>query len=859
MIKMTLKPKHNFLRDQVAILILSVLFVLAVVAGAAFFMPKTLRSYVPEELDMPAGSRPVLGEVGLTAENAKLDGWRFIPGKEDPQLRISFPDGFTDPVRSIQFLFGKAFESETAYSLFYLKNGDFSADTEIKGTIPAGGDGFFAELPEDAPNPPGLLRLDIESEYELKDMLISADRLYGLYDVKTHRDPRLAAVLFMLVVMMAELVYFFRRDPQTISGRIAGVCIGRRRASLEDTPDDRIRTASEEILRSADAVIEEQPDTVGGQDAAGHSDTDGGLTDVGQPNIVGEPGTAVQPAAVIRPNAGLRYFLTVLLCCLPVLFMWASIVRQRPKLGWRVSCFIVYPALLAGLLLFALLFRKYVLLTDEAQIRWQRVYLLTLFALATAYMFIYLPMMSPDERTHYFSAYRIANLFLGKGTGLGERRIILRAEDYEVLFAPHLGGRLRLHLDVLAMLHPFRRSAGYVVAEAPFATNAVLCYLPSACGIILARLCNLSGIGTFYMSRLVNFIFCLGVLSYLMKKHAAKEAVLFSVMGMPMMLHLMASCSYDAATFCCVQLFVFQVLRIASMAQNGTVSGRELTECVIYAALMAPAKTVYCPLLLLVFLIPGKGLGEKKTARLARRMMPMAAGAFSLMLTGGVIRWLSTSTEVQRILSQNAGGHIVSWSGEEGYTLMHILKAPVDFFFLCGSTLIRQVDEFFFSMLGSRLGRYEIDLPLVLLVVSFLGFLATVYMDEEGKPATSMKELVTVKELVTEQLQEPVAEQVRIPKFTTGQKLFGLLLCAGCVGSVVLAMALSWTPLSSETVQGVQGRYFLPLLPLLAFVIRDGRIRVGQSFRRSLVFVTFVINVWMLAYAQCQIIFDRLP
>ena len=76
---------------------------------------------------------------------------------------------------------------------------------------------------------------------------------------------------------------------------------------------------------------------------------------------------------------------------------------------------------------------------------------------------------------------------------------------------------------------------------------------------------------------------------------------------------------------------------------------------------------------------------------------------------------------------------------------------------------------------------------------------------------------------------------------------------------VVLAMTLSWTPLTAETVQGVQGRYFLPLLPLLAFVIRDNRIRVQESFRRSMVFVTVLINIWMLAYAHGQIIFQRLP
>ncbi len=757
--------KNQILKEQARILIFSSLLVLVIAAASHFFTPGPMRSYVTGETEMPADSRSVLGEVTLKAENGKLEGMRFIPGKEDPQLWIAFADGFADTVRTIQFLFVKAPEADTAYSVFYLKNGKFSAENEITGTISGDGDGFFVRLPVEAPNPPALLRLDIDTEYELKDIRISGDRPYGIYDLKEHRVPRLWPVLFLLVVFAAELVNFFHGEWKLLS------------KSAADSPGNQ-----------------------------------------GTPLRHGQAGA----------SAGLRYYLIVFLCCLPVLYMWASIVRQRPKLGLRVSCFIAYPALLAALILFALLFRRYVLSMPEERICWTRVYLAALFALAAAYMVVYLPMMVPDERAHYFSAYRIANLFLGKGTSLGEKRIILRAEDYEILFAPHRNGKLRLQQDMLALLHPFNRSAEYVASDASFATNAVLCYLPSALGIVIARLCNFSGIGVFYMGRLANIVFCLAVTAYIMKKYAMKDAVLFSVMGMPMMLHLMASCSYDAATFCCAQLFVFQVLSLA-LNGSGGITTRELGTCALFGALLAPAKTVYCPLLLLVFLIPGERFGHKGAGRLAKRLLPVMAGVFSLWLTGAVIRWLSTATEVQRLLSQREGGHIVIWNGEEGYSLMQLLRDPVDFAFLCGRTLFRKADEFFFGMIGNRLG-YDIEMPLVLCVVSFLVFLAAVCLCEKKQAG-----------------------------LRAGGKVFSLLLCVGCAGCVVLAMTLSWTPLTAETVQGVQGRYFLPLLPLLAFVIRDNRIRVQESFRRSMVFVTFLINIWMLAYAHGQIIFQRLP
>ena len=91
--------------------------------------------------------------------------------------------------------------------------------------------------------------------------------------------------------------------------------------------------------------------------------------------------------------------------------------------------------------------------------------------------------------------------------------------------------------------------------------------------------------------------------------------------------------------------------------------------------------------------------------------------------------------------------------------------------------------------------------------------------------------------------------------FAGWQKVWCLLLCAGCVFCIMLALTLGWTPLSSDVILGIQGRYFLPLLPVLIPVIRDRHIRVDTGLRRRMVFLTTAVNLWLLVHAYSQMFF----
>ena len=56
-------------------------------------------------------------------------------------------------------------------------------------------------------------------------------------------------------------------------------------------------------------------------------------------------------------------------------------------------------------------------------------------------------------------------------------------------------------------------------------------------------------------------------------------------------------------------------------------------------------------------------------------------------------------------------------------------------------------------------------------------------------------------------------------RFGIGQRLWWLAIAAGTALLIETAMYLTGTPLGADYVQGTQGRYFLPLLPLVLLAL----------------------------------------
>ncbi len=59
-------------------------------------------------------------------------------------------------------------------------------------------------------------------------------------------------------------------------------------------------------------------------------------------------------------------------------------------------------------------------------------------------------------------------------------------------------------------------------------------------------------------------------------------------------------------------------------------------------------------------------------------------------------------------------------------------------------------------------------------------------------------------------------------------------LCLGSTGLILLGMLLQWTPMGHVSIEGVQGRYFLPFMLILLTVCRNRLVLLDRQISRGI-------------------------
>ncbi len=79
-----------------------------------------------------------------------------------------------------------------------------------------------------------------------------------------------------------------------------------------------------------------------------------------------------------------------------------------------------------------------------------------------------------------------------------------------------------------------------------------------------------------------------------------------------------------------------------------------------------------------------------------------------------------------------------------------------------------------------------------------------------------------------------------------GPRIWAVIVCAACFCAILGSMLIAWTPISSPYIQGVQGRYFLPFLPVLLLACKNDRLVLTKSGNRSILYLMYCANGYVL-------------
>ena len=428
----------------------------------------------------------------------------------------------------------------------------------------------------------------------------------------------------------------------------------------------------------------------------------------------------------------------------------------------------------------------------------EKLYPICALSLGLLYLTALTPLSVPDEGHHYQSAYELSNVLLLQADkrGLGD------SADFDYTDFTHHHNTSAGYSRIARIVNAPAEQGQDIPIPTPREHNYFPMHLPQAMGLALARVLGFNFIWTFWLGRLFNLLFYI-LLSYWAIRIVPRFKTLFFLVALsPMSLHQAASFSYDAFVNALSLLLLALLLR--AILTEKPWDGRAFGTALVVNMLLTPAKVVYYPISALALLIPEARFRNRKTRLvylIAFFLLPLL---FMLLFRMRVLR----TTVVA------AAGTVVNRTGGHSYTLSFLLSHPVQTVKMFIVTALKNGVDWMEGAVGLSLSGLSLPLPewiplgyIVLLV------LASIHKEQEG-PC--------------------LGGRVRRTFCAVALAVSILVMLSLCVG---------WTSDTSDVIQGIQGRYFIPILPLALLALNSNTLVLKRNFDRELMLMGSLMNI----------------
>lgn len=395
----------------------------------------------------------------------------------------------------------------------------------------------------------------------------------------------------------------------------------------------------------------------------------------------------------------------------------------------------------------------------------EQFFLVSILFLSIIYFVLMLPWSVPDTGAHLQATYRLSNIILGEKEWNG------RLDD--ILFYTNVwsGSNPSMHNYYCAY---FNLTQNAMQTELIEWTNpqyrmeyySILCYLPQVIGFVIGRLLNLGTVMMIYFGRVCTLILYIIFGYNAVKKIPIGKYIIGGVLLLPMSLMMASAISYDPL------VLVSSANFIASIFKRKLEPKKKFTliECMVWAFVLGGIKgggyLILLPLVLTLL--------DRNKENLQNVL---------ILLTGGTSAFLFD-------VVLPAGSALFQFGAEGSGKLYasYAIEKPLEFLNMCAESYFQCLDYLVINMAGTHIAWLENTIPAFIITGSvFILIIISIY--EKDSLRLQSKDKYTM--------------------------LFVIFL------TILLtpAMLLSWTSVGSSLVAGLQGRYYLPILPLLLLIL----------------------------------------
>lgn len=437
------------------------------------------------------------------------------------------------------------------------------------------------------------------------------------------------------------------------------------------------------------------------------------------------------------------------------------------------------------------------------------------------------PMSVPDEQAHYEFAFQMSNYMMNEDDHL------LFDSEYQNYGA--YAGHLNVSSAYKKLVQKFNSGLSLDNNKVTIAADIEEIYhvdfIAPGLGITIARLLKLNRIKTFYMGRLFNLFFYTFCVYLAVRKTPVHKALYGIIATTPMFMQQAASYSYDCFVNGLSLAVVAYLLKFILVDEKAKRS--ELITAIVVCTILSPAKAIYSFFSLLFWLVPANRFNSKKE-KIIFSILVCLSGAYQLLdITIPVFKKIGENVNELSIINRSTlsldNNLVKPLSEYMKITIGDMVRNPMMFISMVYRTIRYNIKNWYYGSLGRVLSGNSLVLPSYLVHAMALITIISAFRKED--------------------YVEPI--KIKVIFFTTCV-IIGLYTIGGFL--------LTWTDMGQDIiedfggaiVQGIQGRYFCPLLPFAYVIFNNKHLRIPEKFDSYIIIAHFLtvfeVVMYVLSY-----------
>ncbi|MDO8998992.1 MAG: DUF2142 domain-containing protein [Bacteroidota bacterium] len=431
------------------------------------------------------------------------------------------------------------------------------------------------------------------------------------------------------------------------------------------------------------------------------------------------------------------------------------------------------------------------------------------------------PLQAPDELNHFYRAYQIAD-----GYFLPERTVDRLGGQIPVSFEEYIepfnnaATNLKYTFDKKDILKSLDvQFDGELTEFKDFPSTASyspVSYFPQVIGMFLVKqfTCNVAAL--YYAGRLFSFIFWLVTMFFVIRLLPIYKWLFTLIILLPMNLYVTCAFSADGVNNCLTFLFLALVLK--HIFSENKITKKDLFAFFIILSFLALAKFIYIIYIVLLILIPANNFKSNKH-RFGSFLIIFSIIVF--VFIGWSRVYMANSIKISEYNQDyiyNVGlSPCADYVAQKEYILTHGFY----FFKVIYHSIFNHPQTFLKSYIGV-FGQSDVFIPNWVYVLSYLTILF-IAISESNKIVLVVKQKAVL--------------------FFVAFSAFSLIL---------LSIHLMWDCVGEGVVDIVQGRYLIPIFPLLFILFSNGKFRL--NYHPIIFILPFILLIYFYSF---KVIYER--